>query len=97
MRYEIHRKESCRPANMGMYEWLLKGRSRIGTITTDHSASSYGQPVILVEQWGGMLNYSDVKKIHIIKDENDSEEDILSEYERLTSKLSPFGITVSWS
>lgn len=97
MRYEIHRKESCRPADQSMYSWLLNGRSRIGSVTTEHPASSYGQPVVIVPQWGGLVNYSDIKKICIIKDDDDSEENILAEYDLLSSKLSPFGISVSWS
>ncbi len=95
MRYEIRRNESCRPGHWNMYQWTLHGRSQVGTVTTDHSASSYGQPVVLVEAWGGFVDYSDIKEIHIISD-GESADEMVKTFEGLQSKLAPFGINVSW-
>lgn len=63
---EIRRREHCR-GNQTQGSWLLTGRSRVGTLTTEHSASSYGQPVALVPQWSGQpLNYSDIESIDLM-------------------------------
>jgi hypothetical protein len=63
---EIIRHDHCRPADQSFAAWKLKGKQRVGVITTEHSASHYGHPVILVEQWGGLLDYSDIKSIELM-------------------------------
>lgn len=63
---EIRRREHCR-GNQTLGSWLLNGRSRVGALTTEHSASSYGQPVALVGEWGDHpLDYSDIKSIDLM-------------------------------
>lgn len=97
MRYEIFRKISCKPEEKSMSAWLLNGRSRIGQLTTEHSASSYGHPVVIVSEWGGLVDYSDIQKICILKDDSDSENDMVVECKRLEGKFASFGIKISWS
>jgi len=86
MKAEITRKDSCK-GEMSNGEWLLKGRSRVGELTTDHAASSYGQPVAVVSEWGGLLNYSDIKSIDLFDATNEELADA-------QEKLAPFGIKV---
>ena len=63
---EIIRHDHCRPADQSFFAWKLKGKQSVGTVTTEHSASSYGQPVILVESWGGLVDYTDIKSIELM-------------------------------
>lgn len=90
MEYEIHRKTSCKPKRQSMQAWLLAGRSRPGELTT----SCYGQLVVIVKEWGGLVPYADIKKIIILKDGSDSEKDINAEYENLKEKFSRYGIEI---
>lgn len=86
MKAEITRKDSCKK-DMSNSAWLLTGRSRVGELTTDHAASSYGQPVAVVEEWGGLLNYSDIESIDLF----DATGEVLAD---MQEKLAPFRIKV---
>lgn len=57
----------------------------VGVVTTDHPASSYGQPVVLMA--GATVNYSDIESLTVEADD--------ATVESVREKLEPFGVRVS--
>lgn len=57
----------------------------VGSITTEHPASSYGQPIVLLD--GQPLNYSEIESLTVVGSELDCE--------LVRQKLEPLGVRVT--
>lgn len=71
-------------ANQDCIDFLFENFSS-GVLTTEHPASSYGQPVVVED--GRVLNYGDIESLTVEADEATVRE--------IANQLEPLGVRVS--
>lgn len=71
-------------ANQDCKDFFFENFS-VGSLTTEHPASSYGQPVVVEN--GKVLNYSDIESLTVEADE--------ATVAGIATQLEPFGVRVS--